>query len=266
MSELTDEIKRLKNLKQNKNKAEHLLEKDAQKNIWKKQVDIELRFDKPEDKKLAIKLFEDYLDNYLFESFSDINALADLVFEEVLKFNLQSKLQKKIGDKDDAFVPEKLVDAIHNVDEKVFQLKERLGINKQLEKQNDLSALQQLEKRFNTYIQFNKHEFSTVCSSCGHPQLLRRRVKDFDNLKHPFFSGRFWYNRRGIELVKSGIWTKEQYAFVFFTSVDYVDWCIKNEKDIVQIDEVENSAIQEFINSCPHLKQPKIPENILEDK
>jgi len=43
-------------------------------------------------------------------------------------------------------------------------------------------------------------------------------------LAHPFFSGRFYYNRRGMELVKAGIWSKEQYAFVFQTSVKYVDW------------------------------------------
>lgn len=263
MSELSDEVKRLKNLKQNKNKATHLLEKDAQKNIWKKQVDIESRFDETEDKKRATKLFDDYIDNYLFESFSDVNTLADLVFEEVLKFNLQKKLQR-LNTADNTFIPEKLVGTLHDVEAKCHVLKEVLGINKKNEQKDDLTALQQLQKRFKLYIPFHRHQFETVCPKCGNSLLLRRKVKDFEIIKHPFFAGRMWYNRSGIELVKAGIISKEIYAFIHHTSVEMVDWSIKHEHDIITIDDIEEEKIKEFIQGCPHLKEAKVPKEITE--
>jgi hypothetical protein len=100
------------------------------------------------------------------------------------------------------------------------------------------------------------------CPDCNKMTLLRRRTKDFDILIHPFFSGRFYYNRRGMELVKQGIWTKEQYAWVFFTSVDYVNWCIEHEAEIPDLDELDGESFEEFIEKVSYLKKPKIPENI----
>ena len=128
-----------------------------------------------------------------------------------------------------------------------------------------------MDKKFKVYIPFHRNEFTfwspINCKQCGSKDvesvLMRRRVKDFDALKHPMFSGRFYFNRRGMELVKAGVWTKEQYAWVFFTSVRYVDWCLENEHKIVEINTVEQSEIDEFINNHPHLKKEKIPDNIL---
>lgn len=122
----------------------------------------------------------------------------------------------------------------------------------------------------NCYIAFNRNEFTLyspiICQKCGEkdvqPILLRRRVKDFDVLKHPFFSGRFYYNRKGMALVKTGIWTKEQYAWVFETSVKYVDWCLEHENDIIELSDVDQQEINDFINSKEYLKEQKIPENL----
>ena len=189
-----------------------------------------------------------------------MNTLADLVFEEILKKNLQDQINKLNNEK--KYPSDKLVKSLHDVEERVLKLKNGLGINKSQET-SDLTALQMLEKRFELYIPFHRNEFTTVCGHCGQLLLLRKRVKDFDCLKHPFFSGRFYYNARGIELVKKGIWTKEQYAYAFYTSVDYVDWCIKHENDIIQIDGVEREKIEEFINNNPNLKKSQIPDNII---
>ena len=103
-----------------------------------------------------------------------------------------------------------------------------------------------------------------ICPDCGQPTLIRRRCdkENFETLKHPFFCGRFYYNPRGIALVKSGIWTDKQYAWAFHTHADYVDWCIKNEDKIPDIPEYTEEEIKEFINKNPFLKKDKIPENI----
>jgi len=263
--ELNKEIKRVSNLIQNKNANLANIELQARMNIWKRQIDIKARFISDDDKKLAQKLFDDYLANYEFDSFSDLNTLADLIFEEVLKQNLQNQISKMASDETNRFISEKQIKSLHDVETRVLELKTRLNIIQDDEKQNDLSALEQLDKRMNRYIEFNRVEFEMICPDCGQPTLIRRRCgkKDFETLKHPFFCGRFYYNARGIALVKQGIWTKEQYAWAFHTHSDYVDWCIKNEDKIPDIPEFTEEEIKSFINKNPYLKKAIVPENII---
>lgn len=261
-SELKKEIKRVRGLKQNKGKSDAFLEQQAKINLWRRQINIESKFVTEKDKQYAKQLFDDYLTNYDFDSLSDLNTLADLVCEEVLKKNLQLKLSE-FQEKNQ--VPnDRTISSLHNVEERVLKLKDALNLATSKEK-DDLTALQELEKKFSIYISHNRNEFTTSCAKCGEMLLLRRRVKDFKCLKHPFFSGRFYYNRRGMELVKAGIWTKEQYAWAFHTSVDYVNWCLKNENKIVEIEEVDKDSIENFINKKYYLKKEKIPEKISKD-
>jgi len=261
--DLNKEIKRISQLMQYKNASKATVEKVANINVWKRQIKIADRFDKEADKKLAEKFFNDYLDNYEFDSFSDLNTLADLIFEEVLKFTLQAQINKTMSDESNTYIPEKSIASLHDVEEKVLKLKDMLGINKKEDQKDDLTALQMLQKRFDKYIEFNRNEFTMTCPDCGSPTLLRRRVKDFDVLKHPFFCGRFYYNSRGISLVKAGIWDKYQYAWVFHTHPDYVDWCIKHEGEIPDVENFTEEEIKEFISKNPFVRKDKIPENIL---
>jgi hypothetical protein len=269
MNTLQNEINRLKNLKNYKNLDTSALERLAQINLWKKQAKIVEKFAEKEDQTLAVELFDNYLANYEFTSYNDVTNVVDLVYEEVLKHSIQKEINKITSDPNTNFVPDKLIQSLHDVEARIWVLKEKAGIVGTKEK-NDLTAVEELEKKFKTYIAFNKNEFTLwppiICKDCGSKNvesvLLRRRVKDFEVLKHPFFSGRFYYNRRGMELVKAGIWSKEQYAFVFQTSVKYVDWCLENENKIVEIDDVEEKEILEFINSKEHLKEQTVPKNL----
>lgn len=265
--ELNKEIKRIANLKQNQNASDALIEQQAKLNVWKRQINVESRFSSTDDKTLANKLFNDYLENYEFESFSDLNTLSDLIFEEVLKQNIQRQITKITDDETNNYISEKTIKSLHDVESRVLELKIKLNIiRKDDEKADDLTALQQLEKRFSKYIEFHRSEFEFVCPDCGQPTLLRRRTKDFEALKHPFFCGRFYYNPRGMALVKKGIWTKEQYAWAFHTHPDYVVWCLKNEDLIPDIPEFTEDEVLAFVNKSPYLKKEPIPENILNDK
>ena len=93
-TDLQNEVRRLSNLKQHKDKSLVWIEKQAKINLQKKQIDITSRFSSSDDKRLGKKLFEDYIRNYDFDNFSDLNTLADLVFEEILKKNLQDQINK----------------------------------------------------------------------------------------------------------------------------------------------------------------------------
>ena len=275
MSDLKNEIKRLSNLKNYKKYDKSALERIAQINVWKRQAKIEGKFAETEQKQLAKQFFDNYLDNYEFSDYNDISNVCDLVYEEVLKQRIQSEIDKIVNDTNTKFVPDKVIESLHKIESRIWALKEKAGIVGQKE-QDDLTSLQELEKKFKIYIAHNRNEFTfwapEKCKDCGsinvQPVLIRRRCnkENFEILKHPFFSGRFLYNRRGIELVKANIWTKEQYAWVFHTSVKYVNWCLENEHKIVEIDEVEEKAIEEFINETSYLKQEKIPNEILNNK
>lgn len=262
-SDLKKEINRVSNLKQNEGKSNAFIEKQAKLNLWRRQIDIEQRFNTVEDKEDAKQLFDDYLSNYEFESLSDLNTLADLICEEVLKKRFQSELAQS---EDKKQVPnDKTISSLHNIEERVLKLKEILGLDTKKEKE-ELSALQELTKRYNVYIAFNRNEFTTICGHCGQMLLLRRRCgENFENIKHPMFSGRYYYNRRGMELIKSGIWTKEQYAWVFCTTIDYVNWCLENEGKTIEIENIDQDKIQEFINQKNYLKPQVIPENIMKE-
>ena len=259
--DIRKEIIRLSNLRQNKGKEKSFIERKARISIQKKTINIENRFVTLEDKSLASKLFDDYINSYDFETFTDLNTLADLIVEEVLKFNLQKDIAEMRVKKQ--YPSDRLISSLHSIENRVLELKERLNIEKS-KKEDPLNVFQHMLKRFDRYIPFNRNEFTTVCSDCGTPLLLRRRCKDFENLKHPFFSGRFYYNPRGIALVKEGIWTKEQYAWTFYTSPRYVDWVLKHEHDIIEIDGIKQEEIEDFINTNPYLKNAVVPSKILD--
>lgn len=271
--DLQKEINRLGNLKQNKGKDSVTIEKLARTSLWKKQIDIKKRFTNKEDKIFADDSLNAYLENYDIQTFDQVQNIADLVFEEVIKHQTQDSINKILSDKSNEKSPNKLIETLHDIEDRIWKLKEKIGISSN-KKKDDASALEQLKEKFKTYIPFNRNEFTLYapykCSGCNkediQPLLLRRRVKDFKVLKHPMFSGRFWYNRRGIEAVKQGLMSRELYAWLFYTSVQYVDWAIENEQTIVKIDGVEQAEIEKFITENPHLKETHIPQNILEEK
>jgi len=275
MNDLQKEIKKLSNLKNLKKLDKSALERVAQINVWKRQAKIEEKFAETEQKVLAKQFLDNYLDNYEFSDYNDISNVCDLIYEEVLKQRIQAEIDKIVNDANTKFVPDKVIESLHKIESRIWELKEKAGIVGKKE-QEDLSALQEYDKKFKIYIAHNRNEFTfwapEKCKDCGsinvQPVLIRRRCnkEKFEILKHPFFSGRFWYNRRGIELIKADIWTKEQYAWVFQTSVKYVNWCLENEHKIVEIDEVEEKEIQTFINETSYLKKDKILDKILKEK
>jgi len=275
MNDLQGEVKRLRNLKNYKKYNNSSLERVARINLWKKQANIKSNYENSEDKIIADQFFNNYLSNYDMNDFNDVQNVVNLVFEEVMQQKIQKQIDKTLCDTSKSYVPDKTIQSLHSIQERIWTLKEKIGIVGTKEV-SDLTALQELEKKQKIYIAFNRNEFTFYgpipCKDCGStnvaPFLIRRRCnkENFDTLKHPFFAGRFYFNRRGIELVKENIWTKEQYAWVFQTSVKFVDWCIKNEHKIVEIDGVEDKEIQEFINNTDYLRKENIPEKILDNK
>jgi len=252
-SELKKEIKRLSKLHTMKDKSEEYIKHEAQKNVTVREMVRTGNFIDDEEKKFAKSLFDKYLDNYDFENVVDLNTLGILVFNEVLVQRVQKTINAQQDSKGNFYLNDKMVKSLHDTQNHVLELKKQLGLDKE-KTENELTAWQQANKKLDLHIAFNRNEYTTVCEHCGQLLLLRRKTKDFECLKHPFFSGRFYYNARAIELVKKGILKKEHYAYIFGTSVDYVNWVLQNEGKIVEIDRFSKDEIEKFMLSKDYLK------------
>jgi len=257
---LENEIKKIGSLVQFKNKDKAVLEKMALHNLWLKQISIEDRFESKDDKKLATKLLTNYFENYEIDNYNTASNIADLVFKEIVKIRTQERISKVIASDSNNLVPEKQLTCLHDLEQDILMLKEKTGIS--INKETDaLNALEELKKKFQVYIPLNRNEFTiavpSICKKCGTEDvqfyLLRRRVKDFDVLKHPYFVGRFLWNTPIMNDYRDGKLTKEQAASYQHTSPQMIEWMHENRYKIIEIEGVPKEVVDDVINKCPYL-------------
>jgi len=247
------EFKRLSNLKQNKTKNSEAdkqeLWRQAQINIAKKSIKVDDAYLNPQEKAQALELFEHYVGTYEFEKFTDLCTLSSLIYEEILLRRIQSHINTLYQKNKDTYIDKRDRDALTETEKRVEELKIKLGIDREDTQEDDLTALQLLQKRFEKYINANKNEFTTVCGSCGKLLLLRKKVKDFDCLEHPWFAGRWFFNYEILRDVKEKRISKEQawrylcsaskgetenIAFAKEYCIDYINYCLENWDNIVE--------------------------------
>jgi hypothetical protein len=235
------EIKKLSKLKQFQNYSEEQLTKIAQKNTVLSDLINSGNFIDSDEKRVAKKIFDAYLEKLDYENFSDLSTLSTLVYSEVLLKRVEKSINKCSTKEGESYVSDKLLKSYSDLTNQTLHLKEKLGINKE-EKEDEFTALQLLKRRFHQWIQENKAEYTLwvpyTCSSCGKQDveghLLRLRVKDYEVLKHPFFSGRFLWNSEIMKDVEDKKITLEQAARYLKTSTDYIFWALQNKGRIVQ--------------------------------
>jgi hypothetical protein len=255
-TDIKKETNRLQKLPSNKALSHKELEKKAIKNLHEREFAKDPRLVNDDEKKLAKKYFEKYLDGKDLENLAEVEALKDLVFQRLLKHRVETKINSYEKPNGGFLVNDKDLKLLHDIEDRIDSYEKKLGLlETEEEKKDELSALEKLKKRFNLWVNFNKNECTTICPHCQNPVLLRRRVKDFKALKHPFFAGRFYYNPVGIKFVKEGKWTREQYAEAFYTSPDFVDYCIEHEQEIIDIGEWDQADIEGWIRRNPYLKE-----------
>ena len=260
-AELDREIKRLSNLKQNKDISSEDLIPIARMNLEIRAFKANPLFDTETDEgkkeqKLAENRFKNYLENSEIESASDIDTLKSLIFNEIFEIRIQGELNKL--QKDGKYPPDKLIKSLVDVQDQKSSLKIKLGIDKKEEEKDDLSALQLLQKRVHKHIQENKNEFTLyipwTCEKCGHEDiesyLVYRRVKDFKAMKHPWYIGRFLFNHEIIKDVKEKKLSPEDASRYLMASsqggnyipqegkeycLDYINYCLENWKEITEL-------------------------------
>lgn len=246
------EFNRLKNLKQHKGKSDQELQKlyrDAQVNIAKKSLKVDDRFLDEIEKNTAAELFEHYVGTHEIEKFTDLCTLQSLIYEEILLKRIQNHINTTFSKDANTYLDKRERETLTETEKRIEELKIRLGIDKEDIEQDELTSHELLKKRFETYINANREEFSIVCGCCGKMLLLRKRVKNFDCIEHPWFAGRWFFNYQIMLDVKEGNITKKQ-AWRYLCSAskaeterpafskeyceDYIDYCLENWDEIIE--------------------------------
>lgn len=252
-NEIEREISRLSNLKQHKGLAPEELEPIARLKIEIRKFKANPLFPDKKEQEMAETRFKEYLENNEIDNASDIDNLKSLIFNEIFEIRIQKQLNEMT-------IPnERLTKQLVSIQDQKNGLKLRLGIDKKDNEQNDLSALQLLQKRVKKYINENKNEFSLwipwTCEKCGYkdiePYLIYKRVKDFQTMPHGWFAGRYLFNYEIIKDVKDGKITKEQATKYLMCAgqgnhyklpaedkkwcEDYVNYCLENFTEITDL-------------------------------
>jgi hypothetical protein len=238
------EMARLRNLNGTKDLSDNDIEDKASVNLKVREFKSEKIFSDPVEQKLAENKFKNYLEVNRLESTGDIDTLKSLVYLEVFERRIQSELNKLAEKQQNP--PEKLTKQLIDAQNQKLSLKLKLGIDKKEEEKDELTGLEILKKRLATYINENKEEF-TITSPSGEMMLLRRRVKDFEIMKHPWFAGRWLFNYEILRDVKDKKLSKEDaHRYLNCASqgkeykgslskeycVDYINYCLNHWSEI----------------------------------
>lgn len=268
--DLKKEIKRLSNLVNYKDKSFDELKSIASINLITKDFKNSPAFqydgnDKDvikrlkEEQNLMLDRFKGYLNDYKIDKPSDLDTLKSLVFVEMLEIRIQKLINEFSFN--GQFPSDKVTQQLISLQNQKASLKLKLGIDVKDEKKDELTVLEQWEDRALAWFEANENECDLtvplICPKCNHEHvfhhLMRKRVKDFDIVKHPFYLGKWFVNVPVIKFVKEGILTKEQateilcnasdndqalQAFTVEYCSDMIDFCIENWGEITSVNKV----------------------------
>ena len=235
--EVDKEYRRLRNLKQNQGKSDDELKSlysNAQVNVARKKIKIEDKFKDSKEIKQAIKLFEFYVSAYEFESYTDLQTLNTLIYEEMLLKRVQNHINVLYETKKDTYLNKSDRESLHSIEDRIMELKVKLGIDQEDKTKDELTELQLLKKRFHAHIQKNKSDFTISCGKCGTMLLLRKKVSDYECTIHPWFHSRWYFNYEILKDCKEGKISKKQASRYLNTSLDYIQWCLENWEKILE--------------------------------
>ena len=245
-SDLNKELNRLKGLKGNKEKSVEEIQRQANVNIKVRQFRNNPLFTNSIENKLSEDKFRAYLQTNELESMGEIDTLRSLIYNEIFELRIQKQLNKL--HEEDKVPSDKLTKQLTDIQNQKLSVKVKLGISNEDEKKDELTGLQILKKRFKNYINAHRSEFSVVCPH-GQIMLLRKRVKNFDSMKHPFFAGRWLFNYEILKDVKDGKLTKQDaWRYLSCTSeggnykpafdkeycTDYIEYCLNHWAEITE--------------------------------
>lgn len=185
--------------------------------------------------KWAKNRFKNYRNHYHIENFSSLQLLEELVVRETQHERLKQRTIKLADSKvaqDHKIIDWKLNKALDDNLDKIIQLKEKIGLFKNKEKEDLYNYIQGLKEKAKLYRKENPRSYSFPCPSCGKMIHAMVRVNEKTHIitEHPFFKNKFFNGGYLMELLEVGKLTKEEVAKAINVPVDYITHLIKHGK------------------------------------
>jgi len=210
-------INRLRNLPQNKNKSNDELRKQAEKQIQKKEIELQFSGLKDEEAKKATLLYNKYISETFFESLAERSSLINLVYLEILKERLQREISES------GTVPMGLTEKLIDLDEQIIKTKEKLGMLKEGEELTFEQKWNDLEEKCLKYYEEHAAEFYSKCPYCSKifPEILP--PEKLEPKVAVWFKNTTLYNQEVFELYHQKKITIEQAARIMGVGKNYIE-------------------------------------------
>ncbi len=216
-------IKKLRNMKQYQNLSDDELQRLAIRKLEEKELIASFVGLKDDEIEKALSLYYKYLDENSYESLAEKSTLVRLVYFEIIKDRLQRLLKQESEDKNGA-VNLRSLEELRELDTKITELKEKLGMMKNKNNDSVYQLWKELEEKCLKYYEEHAAEFQNKCPYCNKlfpsilpPEKLTPQVSSW-------FKGTDLYNEEVFNLYHNKIITEEQAAKILGVSKFYIPY------------------------------------------
>jgi hypothetical protein len=218
---LDKEIKKLRNLRQNKEKSNEELEVMAKEQSEQTEILDSLTFCLPEEKDFALNLLKKYLSESSIVSFSERDTLKHLIDLEILLERVKKFINNEQA-KANPTIPLQFLSQVTELTNQIIEIKERLGLSQKEEQRNILEEWTKLKEKALAYYKENSGCNVVRCPECKKLFMILKDVRNYTSEKITFFKKTMLYNKEMYSWLDQGIITKEQLAKALGVSIDYV--------------------------------------------
>ena len=176
------------------------------------------------------KKFDEYQAVYShLHKLSDLQLLEHLVFLELLDERFKNQIATISNNKTaqkSGIIPASVLKAISDNADQILNLKEKLGLFSDKKTLDAFEKFQDIMKKFDVYRKKNQLDFKCTCPFCTKIFFLKRRTKEYESFKSPFFKdgSKILNNEPLMKLYFADKLTKEEVSSVLGTSPDFIDW------------------------------------------
>jgi hypothetical protein len=221
------EIQRQANLKQNQGKTPEEIAVLVDKKIQEEELLTAFIGLSDDEKKKAIKLYDQYVTEHLFESLAEKSTLINLVYLEILNDRVKLFIEKEGNEKQGA-IPLRMTEQLVENTNQIMSLKEKLGMMKDAESESALNLINELKEKALAYYETHAGETYVKCPECQSLFRLLMKIEGLEPAKATFFRGTTLYNQKLMELYHYKKITLEEMAEIMGVNHKYITYIYEN--------------------------------------
>jgi len=220
-------MRRLRGLKQNKEKTDAEIEKMADDKIEAYNLRTSFAGLKEEEIDKATELYLKYVTEFSLESLAEKSTLVNMVYKEILKTRIQEFIKTE-GESKQGAIPLHMIEKMMELDAQILSDKEKLGMLKKKESGSFVEAMEELKHKVLNYYNTHGGEIYYKCPYCQQLSRQIMQLEGYEVEKATFFKGTTLYNVELMNLYHQKILTIEQVAKILGVHQKYVTFIYDN--------------------------------------